>query len=193
MNKFFTLFAALMTVASVSAMTIATDDGATPITADPAITVSYWDEDMEAYQFRGVVSLTEEEGTTLKVTITRSYISTEENPVEDQFCIMGKECVPTNHQPTQLITFSNLEAESTFVADFTGDNETLTYRFQAGESAITVAVTYQDRPQAITNVMQSESRHGVYTIFGQQLRADNSTDGLPTGMYIVGGKKVIVK
>jgi hypothetical protein len=34
---------------------------------------------------------------------------------------------------------------------------------------------------------------GVYSISGTQLRANNNTEGLPAGLYIVGGKKVAVK
>ena len=34
---------------------------------------------------------------------------------------------------------------------------------------------------------------GVYTISGTQLRATNDVQGLPAGLYIVGGVKVVVK
>ena len=38
---------------------------------------------------------------------------------------------------------------------------------------------------------ESKAAQGVYTLSGTQLRADNSINGLPAGLYIVGGKKVI--
>ena len=36
-------------------------------------------------------------------------------------------------------------------------------------------------------------REGVYTLYGQQLRTTSDTTGLPAGLYIVGGRKVLVK
>lgn len=36
-------------------------------------------------------------------------------------------------------------------------------------------------------------REGVYTLQGQQLRTTSDTTGLPAGLYIVGGRKVLVK
>lgn len=36
-------------------------------------------------------------------------------------------------------------------------------------------------------------REGVYTLQGQQLRTTSDTAGLPAGLYIVGGRKVLVK
>ena len=36
-------------------------------------------------------------------------------------------------------------------------------------------------------------REGVYTLQGQQLRPTSDTTGLPAGLYIVGGRKVLVK
>ena len=49
-------------------------------------------------------------------------------------------------------------------------------------------------PTAISNISVSDnetSAKGVYTLSGAQLRTDNSLDGLPAGLYIVGGKKVV--
>ena len=59
-----------------------------------------------------------------------------------------------------------------------------------------VMVTYST-PTAITDVNSNitDARHNnVYTIDGRMVRAGSaSTEGLPTGLYIAGGKKVIVK
>lgn len=40
---------------------------------------------------------------------------------------------------------------------------------------------------------QAPSANGVYTLTGVRMKADNSTEGLPSGIYIINGKKVIVK
>lgn len=34
---------------------------------------------------------------------------------------------------------------------------------------------------------------GVFNMNGQMVRRDNSLEGLPKGMYVVNGKKVIIK
>ena len=34
---------------------------------------------------------------------------------------------------------------------------------------------------------------GVFNMHGQMVRRDNSLEGLPKGMYVVNGKKVIIK
>lgn len=36
-------------------------------------------------------------------------------------------------------------------------------------------------------------REGVYTLYGQQLRTTSDTTGLPAGLYIAGGRKVLMK
>ena len=39
----------------------------------------------------------------------------------------------------------------------------------------------------------SKVAEGVYSLSGTQLRVNNDTEGLPAGLYIVGGKKVVIK
>lgn len=47
---------------------------------------------------------------------------------------------------------------------------------------------------AIENVVvMKEAAKGVYAISGVKVRNNNNTNGLPKGLYIVGGKKVLVK
>lgn len=40
---------------------------------------------------------------------------------------------------------------------------------------------------------KNDSAEGVYTVSGTQLRATNDVQGLPAGLYIVGGVKVVIK
>lgn len=49
-----------------------------------------------------------------------------------------------------------------------------------------------DEPFNTTTSYKAGS-HAVYNLNGQQIRQGTSTEGLPTGIYVVGGKKVIVK
>ena len=49
-------------------------------------------------------------------------------------------------------------------------------------------------PTAIEAIYDNEvvSRPGIYTIDGRKLRNDNDIKGLPAGVYIVGGKKMVI-
>ena len=52
-----------------------------------------------------------------------------------------------------------------------------------------------DDPTNISSIpfcKEKVSATGVYTLSGTRLRTDNNTEGLPAGMYIVGGKKMAV-
>lgn len=82
---------------------------------------------------------------------------------------------------------------------FSGDNAVLAFDDGTGQTAdmslVSIDLTYGDGggdPAAITEV----TAHGaettkVYTISGQMV--GRSTEGLPRGLYIVNGKKVIIK
>ena len=51
-------------------------------------------------------------------------------------------------------------------------------------------------PTGIANISTDRKNHsaeGVYTISGTQLRPTNDVQGLPAGLYIVGGRKIAVK
>lgn len=51
-----------------------------------------------------------------------------------------------------------------------------------------------DTPTGIVGIINNPvvKRTGIYTIDGRLIRLDNSTSGLPAGIYIVDGKKVVV-
>lgn len=51
-------------------------------------------------------------------------------------------------------------------------------------------------PTAIANIFADDKEpyaKGVFSLSGAQLRVDNSLEGLPAGLYIVGGRKVVKK
>ncbi len=55
--------------------------------------------------------------------------------------------------------------------------------------------TFDAAITAIVTIANDEkpSKHGVFTLTGIKAKADNSTEGLSTGIYIINGKKVIIK
>ena len=52
--------------------------------------------------------------------------------------------------------------------------------------------TFDDEPTSIDGMASSEKIKGVYTVSGVKV-AEDSLEGLPKGVYIVNGKKVLVK
>ena len=80
---------------------------------------------------------------------------------------------------------------------FEGDNVVLTFDGgtvqTADMSLVSIDLTYtDDGPSAITEVnTPADNTVRVYTISGQY--AGNTIDGLARGLYIVNGKKVIIK
>ena len=54
------------------------------------------------------------------------------------------------------------------------------------------SVTYAAGIDVITADDKAKQK-GVYTLYGTQIRNSSNTEGLPSGLYIINGKKVIVK
>lgn len=192
MKKIFTIMFATMAAISASAMSITySQSGQTiPVAGDEAnIVVKDWDADLEEYGLEGTIALDLDERSSLTVNIYRDYDL--ESGAEDQFCLGN--CYNSDGKEKQTLTLKSLGETNVFTAHFNGVEGTISYEFVSSKQTVRLNVTYEGRPQAIQHVTTSEARQGVYTIFGQFLRADNSTIGLPAGMYIVGGKKTIVK
>jgi hypothetical protein len=64
----------------------------------------------------------------------------------------------------------------------------------SGDTPDEIALTSD--PTAFASVYadnNDSSAEGVFTLSGTQLRGSNDLKGLPAGVYIVGGKKVVVK
>ena len=81
-----------------------------------------------------------------------------------------------------------------------GDSYTVTLYFIYGENAYSVTVTYTVDTELATGISSINSGNGtfdatsIYSLSGQLIRTQATTlEGLPQGIYIVGGKKVLVK
>ena len=47
--------------------------------------------------------------------------------------------------------------------------------------------------EVITDIIMPHPVLGVYNLKGQKVRGENTIDGLPAGIYVVNGKKLVVK
>ena len=87
-----------------------------------------------------------------------------------------------------------------------GDNNTLTrvtndatmlgFRFYAENNTPNNVIHEEDwdTPTGIVDIFNDTTlkRNGVYTLDGRMIRVDNDITSLPAGIYIVGGKKVVI-
>lgn len=131
---------------------------------------------------------------TMMVTVTRSVAGK-----DDELCAAGN-CVPGNKALTQVFHFDKIsiqnnqwyahyEPEATDLSAYT-----VTYLFKSGTVERKLTVEFAPARTALSDVAaQQKTKPGVYTILGQQLRKTGDIDGLPAGMYVVNGKKVIIK
>lgn len=93
----------------------------------------------------------------------------------------------------------NGEAIDGFITELTFNGDQVTMKFEDGStriedmSLVSIALTYSETSTGITEI-ETDDRSTVkrvYTISGQYV--GTSTEGLPQGIYIVNGKKTIVK
>ena len=93
----------------------------------------------------------------------------------------------------------NGEAIDGFITELTFNGDQVTMKFEDGStriedmSLVSIALTYSETSTGITEIetdAQSTVKR-VYTISVQYV--GTSTEGLPQGIYIVNGKKTIVK
>ena len=56
----------------------------------------------------------------------------------------------------------------------------------------TVSFTFHTSGSGIKHVKTETKAMGVYTLSGQKVRDDGRTEGLPKGVYIIGGQKKMV-
>lgn len=63
------------------------------------------------------------------------------------------------------------------------------------QEAKTLSVSFDDETTGITTVKanSTNNNNAIYNIAGQLVREASSTEGLQKGVYIVNGKKVIIK
>lgn len=93
----------------------------------------------------------------------------------------------------------NGEAIDGFITELTFNGDQVTMNFEDGStriedmSLVSIALTYSETSTGITEIETDDQStvKRVYTISGQYV--GTSTEGLPQGIYIVNGKKTIVK
>lgn len=179
------------TMANALEITIGTGFGKRTLTDGETITITEVEHGLfgDEMKLEGDLNIN---GSSLTVEITRS-----EAGIDDQLCA-GK-CDYGNKDLTQTMNFTIASGSTGWYAHLTpvaGKEFTIVYMFIDGTETLTLTVVYDctNYSQGLFSpTMTTVAQKGVYTIFGQRLSENDNTDGLPTGMYIVNGKKVIVK
>ena len=100
---------------------------------------------------------------------------------------------------TEQTVTVNGEAIDWFITELTFNGDQVTMKFEDGStqiddmSLVSIALTYSETSTGITEIETDDQStvKRVYTISGQYV--GTSTEGLPQGIYIVNGKKTIVK
>ncbi len=100
---------------------------------------------------------------------------------------------------TEQTVTVNGEAIDGFITELTFNGDQVTMKFEDGStqtddmSLVSIALTYSETSTGITEIETDDQStvKRVYTISGQYV--GTSTEGQPQGIYIVNGKKTIVK
>lgn len=191
MKKMFSLLATLLLCSTMShALTISTGSGfaKTTLLRDTTIRMTEAQTDFDGnlqMSIKGDITVTSEQ---LVVEITRS-----EAGLDDELCVGN--CAPGNGELTQKMEFMGNGTFSwyTHYTPVASKEYTVTYKFIDGSETLTLTVVYDYTTSALENVHTTSAARGVYTIFGQKLREDSDIEGLPAGMYIVAGKKMVIR
>ncbi len=203
MKKFYTTFLMLsMAVAMNASFHLSiekwVDDDLviTDITNDTTLIVTEYeyDEDLEEATMGVEGVMYSDESQNIDVVITRSSTG-----IIDQFCAAGN-CVPGNGEVKQELSFTVGSMESmrrwfTHYTPLANGAETITYAFNDGTNPIitlTIKYSYNEDNTAVENVMNNTPITGIYNLLGQRMPS-NSLSELPTGIYIINGKKYIKK
>lgn len=191
MKKVYFLLAAMLLCSTMShALTITTGSGFIKTTLDKDTTIRVTEAEGNPITglqmgIKGDITVTSEQ---LIVEITRS-----EAGLDDELCVGN--CAPGNKELTQKMTFMGNYTGSwyTHYTPVAGKEYTVTYKFIDGSETLTLTVVYDYNTSALEDVHTTSAARGVYTIFGQKLREDSDVEGLPAGMYIVAGKKMVIR
>ncbi len=107
-------------------------------------------------------------------------------------------CLPTMAESKQTVTINGVvSAQSIKKITFDGDQLTMTFTDGTTQTedvtALNVAISYStDVATSITAVEETEAKaQRIYNINGQLV--GYTTEGLPKGVYVAGGKKFVVK
>lgn len=193
MKKVYFLLAAMLLCSTMGhALTISTGSGFAKTTLHGDTTIRVTEAQVDLFDtnrlqmgIKGDITVTSEQ---LIVEITRS-----EAGLDDELCVGN--CAPGNKELTQKMTFMGNYTGSwyTHYTPVAGKEYTVTYKFIDGTETLTLTVVYDYNTSALEDVHTTSAARGVYTIFGQKLREDSDVEGLPAGMYIVAGKKMVIR
>ena len=203
MKKFLTsvfVLCAALTVQAALHLTIDQvindEEVTTEITQDTTIRVTEyeWDEDMEEALLEVRGQLYSDESQNIIVTITRSN-----EGIIDQLCAAGN-CVPGNGELSQVCEFTigSLPMQRSWFTHYTTweeGTETIAYAFNDGVNptlTLTIHYSYKDDNTAVENVVVLPTNNYIYSLLGQRMHTNNWNE-LPSGIYIINGKKVMVR
>ena len=164
------------------------------VTKDTTIIVTEYeyDEDLEEATMGVEGVMYSDESQQITVSITRSA-----KGIFDQFCAAGN-CVPGNGELTQEIYFSIGSSPAmrrwfTHYTPLADGAETITYAFNDGTNPVvtlTVKYSYNEDKSAVENIVITPQYTGIYNLLGQRMQTTDWAE-LPSGIYIINGKKYI--
>lgn len=110
------------------------------------------------------------------------------------FSVVNGKLVLTKDAPDRLVQLKTVDwsTEEDIIVNCLPANTS----YLKADSKTASKIVLTDDPTDINNIFASSKENtteGVYTISGTQLRATNNVEGLPAGLYIVGGRKIAVK
>ena len=199
MKKIFTLALVLCATLSMQAAVhlsinqlINDEEIATTITRDTTIIVAdyEWDEDLEEATMGITGQLYSDETQNITVTITRQSTG-----IIDQFCAAGN-CVPGNGGLNQVCNFTigTMAMQRSWFTHYTplvAGNEVISYEFDDSiNPTITLTIQYSYLMTAVEDVVAPQYNGKIYNILGK-LMPTTDLNELPTGIYIINGKKYI--
>ena len=199
MKKIFTLALVLCATLSMQAafhlsinQLINDEEIATTITRDTSIIVAdyEWDEDLEEATMGITGQLYSDETQNITVTITRQSTG-----IIDQFCAAGN-CVPGNGGLNQVCNFTigTMAMQRSWFTHYTplvAGNEVISYEFDDSiNPTITLTIQYSYLMTAVEDVVAPQYNGKIYNILGK-LMPTTDLNELPTGIYIINGKKYI--
>jgi hypothetical protein len=164
----------------------------TEVTQNTTITITEyeWDEDLEEALMEVRGQLYSDESNNITVTITRQNMG-----IIDQFCAAGN-CVPGNGDLTQVCEFvvGTMPMQRTWFTHYTpmeAGEEVISYEFNDGVNpTITLTINYSYLMTAVEDVVTPQHNGKIYNLLGQEMPATELSE-LPTGIYIINGKKYI--
>ena len=198
MKKIFTtLFMASMLLTAHASMGLSIsywdendEEVITEITKDTTIVVTECEEDFISgkmvMSLEGYVTPANKQ---LNVTIERSATT-----LNDQFCLGS--CYQGNGELKQELSIGLFSATSDWQTHFfptEPGTTTIAYTFDDSVNpAITLTVKYSYLTSAVDNVVTSQYNGKIYNMLGQEMPATELSE-LPAGIYIINGKKVVIK